>query len=239
MSAALVVEDLVVSRSGIRTLHGVSLSLAKGEILALLGANGAGKSTLVMSLAGVLAHERGSIKLCGKDVGRWSAERRRRSGIAVAPEGHQTFRELSVLDHFRVAGAHLPRKVRNREIEAALQLFPELETRLQALGAHLSGGQKQMVIIAQALISRPSFLLVDELSLGLAPAIAHRLAQTLKEVAFRGVGILLIEQFTSLALAISTRASILERGSVLFEGVPRQLEEDPSILHPHGQTGCE
>ena len=227
----LSIGDLVVHRAGREVLHGVTLTLNRGEIAGLLGANGAGKSTLVMTIAAVLPATAGSIRLGGHDLTGLSPDAVRRRGISVVAEGHRVLGALSVMDNLRAAGSNLSGPALKTEIDNALALFPELTARAKIAAHHLSGGQKQMVAIAQALIGRPEFLLVDELSFGLAPAIVLRLGDTLRQIAARGVGILLIEQFTTLALALSTSAHVMERGRLVFSGTPAELQRQPEILH--------
>ena len=228
---ALEIENLRLELGGREVLHGVSLRLAPGEVVALLGANGAGKSSLVMAVAGVLPKLSGARSLSGASIDRLAPHERRRRGIAIVAEGHHVLQGLSVRDNLAASALSLPKAEADRRIEEMLDLFPELRERLET-GAHLlSGGQKQMVNIAQALIVRPSLLLIDELSLGLAPVIVGRLGETLRAISARGVGVLLIEQFATLALALSTRAYVMERGVVAFAGTSAQLRERPEILH--------
>lgn len=227
----LQIDGVSLSRSGIPIVHEISLTVEPGRILALLGANGAGKSSLVMGVAGQLPLDRGQIILRGQQISKWSTEKRRSKGLAVAPEGHRVLDALSVMDNLRVAASLLPKSDRKAEIAAALDLFPQLADRRDAKASELSGGQKQMIVIAQALVSRPKVLLVDELSLGLSPLIAQRLAETLRNIADRGIGVLLIEQFTGLALSIADEVSVMEHGRIVFAGLPQTLRDDPSILH--------
>ncbi len=228
---ALVIDALRLERAGRQVLHGVSLRLAPGEVVALLGANGAGKSSLVRAVAGVLPTLSGSISLSGAPIDKLAPHERRRRGLAIVAEGHHVLPGLSVRDNLAAAALALPKAEAARRIEEILDLFPELRERM-ATGAHLlSGGQKQMVNIAQALIVRPRLLLIDELSLGLAPVIVNRLGETLREISRQGVGVLLIEQFATLALALSTRAYVMERGAVVYEGKSAELRERPEILH--------
>jgi branched-chain amino acid transport system ATP-binding protein len=227
----LKVSDLVVHRGGRLVLQGVSLDLRPGEITCLLGANGAGKSSLVTTMAGALPATSGSVALDGVELLGKAPEEVRRQGVAIVPEGHPLLTSLSVLDNLRAAGLMHRRPEAEREVASALALFPELAER-RGIAAHfLSGGQKQMVAIAQALIARPRFLLVDELSFGLAPAIVSRLGETIAGIAATGVGILLIEQFTTLALALSSHAYVMERGEIAFAGSPDELRRNPAILH--------
>lgn len=225
------IRDLVVHRAGKQVLHGVSLDIAPGEVTALVGANGAGKSSLVGAIAGALPVTAGRIALDGARIDGRSADTVRRAGIAVVPEGHRILASLTVRDNLRAAGTMHTSAILADEIERALALFPELKPRLDVAGGALSGGQKQMVSMSQALIARPRFLLIDELSLGLAPAIVKRLAETLPRITAGGTGILLIEQFTTLALALSRQAYVLERGRIVFSGSAATLQDNPDILH--------
>ena len=227
----LAIGELRVARGGRQVLHGVSLAMDRGEIAALLGANGAGKSTLVMAVAGALPVLGGTVRLDGADLRGFAPDAVRRRGIAVVAEGHRVLGTLSVLDNLRAAGSALRRAALGEAVAQALALFPELEPRLRLAADNLSGGQKQMVAIAQALIGRPEFLLVDELSFGLAPAVVVRLGETLRQIAARGVGVLLIEQFTTLALALADSAHVMERGRLVFSGAPEGLRQRPEVLH--------
>lgn len=227
----LEVEGLKLERGGREVLHGVSLRLDPGEVVAMLGANGAGKSSLVMTLAGVLKPLAGSLSLNGERIDALPPHERRKRGLAVVAEGHYVLPGLDVHDNLAAAALALPKGEADARIEEMFTLFPELKER-RHVGAHLlSGGQRQMVNIAQALVVRPKWLLIDELSLGLAPVIVGRLGETIRAIAARGVGVLLIEQFATLALALSSRAYVMERGLVTFSGASQTLKDDPSILH--------
>ena len=227
----LEVKNLCVARSSKPVLHDVSLQVAPGRVTALVGANGAGKSTLVMAMAGALPVESGEIEIGGDKLNGLRPEAIRRRGVAVVPEGHRVLSDLTVMDNLRAAGAFLPAPRLNTAVERALALFPELKLKLRVRSGDLSGGQKQMVCISQALIGEPSTLLIDELSLGLAPTVIKRLAETIVGIAGSGVGVLLIEQFTTVALSIATDAYVLERGRVTYSGTAQHLKEHPEILH--------
>jgi branched-chain amino acid transport system ATP-binding protein len=231
VAANLAITDLAVQRGGRPVLHGVSLELKAGTLTALLGANGAGKSTLVMTVAGVLPAAGGRVEMAGENLLGLAPDALRRRGITVVPEGHSVLASLSLHDNLRAAGSSLGRTELAQEIEGVLAIFPELKPHLGVAAQNLSGGQKQMVAIGQALIGRPRFLLVDELSFGLAPAIVGRLGETMQAVARRGVGVLLIEQFTTLALALASRAFVMERGRIVFSGTCEQLRSRPEVLH--------
>jgi branched-chain amino acid transport system ATP-binding protein len=227
----LKVSNLSVARGGRPVLRDVSISVPPGEITALLGANGAGKSTLVLTIAGILPALKGNISRDGVELLGQPPDSVRRQGVALVLEGHPVLTGLSVRDNLAAAAMMHARREAEREIEAALDIFPELRGRLSIAAQLLSGGQKQMVVIAQAMIARPRYLLIDELSFGLAPAIVTRLAETIKAIAQRGVGVLLIEQFTTLALSLTKRAYVMERGAVTFAGSSEELRQHPEILH--------
>lgn len=227
----LSLNNLVVQRGGKHVLHGVSLQVTPGQITALVGANGAGKSSLVMALAGALPLVSGGIELDGAALSGRRPEAVRAAGVAVVPEGHRVLGDLSVRDNLRAAATAWPARQVQAEVDRVLAVMPELSEKMDALGRSLSGGQKQMVCVAQALIARPRYLVLDELSLGLAPTVVKRLVALVQQVAAQGVGVLLIEQFTSVALAVSQNAYVLERGRVAFGGTAQTLREQPDILH--------
>lgn len=229
--AELAATGLWVERGGREVLRDVSVRLRPGEVTALLGANGAGKTSLVMAIAGALAVKSGTITLGDRTLAGLTPDLVRRAGVAVVPEGHPVLADLTVHDNLRAAGLMLPRADAEKEVEAALDVFPELRERLSVAAQNLSGGQKQMVNIAQALIAQPRHLLVDELSFGLAPTVLVRLSEVIRAIAARGVGVLLIEQFTTLALSIASRAYVMERGQIVFDGSSAELHDNPDILH--------
>ena len=227
----LKLDELVLDRGGKRVLHGVSLSVRRGEITALVGPNGAGKSSTVMALAGLLPRISGQTLLDGVPLAAVRAEQVRAAGIAVVPEGHRVLGDLSVRDNLLAAATALPGARLPAALEQVLGIFPELIPKLALPGCALSGGQKQMVCVAQALIVQPRFLIVDELSLGLAPMVVKRLVAVLQQVVAQGAGVLLIEQFTTVALAVAQQAFVLEWGRVAYAGTAAELQERPDILH--------
>jgi len=231
VTAGLAVHNLDVARSEKAVLHGVDLKVLPGKITALLGANGAGKSSLVLAIAGVLPAAGGHVELDGVPITGLRPEAIRARGVAEVPEGHQVLNELSVEDNLKVAGSRLTRAQLKSAMAIALDTFPELRERLQARSGNLSGGQQQMVALAQAVIARPRYLLADELSFGLAPVVVARLVPVLQSLASQGVGVLLIEQFTHIALKIADTAYVMERGKICFAGDPRALVDNPEILH--------
>ena len=227
----LEIRNLVMVRGTKAVTNAIELSIAPGKVAALMGANGAGKTSTVLGIAGVIEPAFGEIWLDGVDLVGMDADEVRRRGIATVPEGHQVLRELTVRDNLLVAGGGLGRGELNASIERVLTLFPELKEKLQQPAGDLSGGQQQMVAIAQALIVSPRFLVIDELSFGLAPTIVARLVPIIRKIAESGIGVLLIEQFTQLALALAHHAYVMSRGSVSYDGEPKKLREDPEILH--------
>ena len=224
-------EDLCVARGGRPVLHDVSLAIPPGEITTLLGPNGAGKSTLVLAVGGVVRATSGRVTLGDLDLTRRRPEQVRAAGVAIVPEGRRLLPGLTVEENLRVATYSLGRDEAREGIAKALELFPELERRWKAECRLLSGGEQQMVVLSQALVSHPKVILVDELSLGLAPLIVKRLAPTLEAVAATGVGVLLIEQFAHVALGVAQKAYVLEGGRIRDRGTAQALKDDPTLLH--------
>jgi branched-chain amino acid transport system ATP-binding protein len=227
----LSLQGMTVARGGRDVVRDVSIEIPQGEITALLGPNGAGKSTLVLAVGGVLRPRKGAVMLDGRDwVGR-RPERIRNAGVAIVPEGRRLLPQLTVEDNIRVAMYALPKAQAVAGRARALELFPELQRLLGSPARALSGGEQQMVVLAQALVSQPRYVLIDELSLGLAPVVVNRLIPTIREVAQSGIGVLLIEQFATVALGLATRAYVMEGGRLQFSGSASELKENPSLLH--------
>ena len=224
-------EGLCVPRAERMVLRDVSLEIPAGEVTTLLGPNGTGKSTLVLAVAGALRPTAGRVMLDDQDLTKRRPEKIRRAGVAVVPEGRRLLHQLTVADNLRVATYSLTNGEAESGIDYALELFPELKPRMDTTGRDLSGGQQQMVVLAQALASRPKVLLVDELSLGLAPLVVKRLVPTLAAVAATGVGVLLIEQFAHVALGLAKRAYILGGGRIRYAGTAQELKDKPEMLH--------
>jgi branched-chain amino acid transport system ATP-binding protein len=223
-------ESFSVERGGRPVVHEVTLEIPPGQVTTLLGANGAGKSTLVLAVGGLLRASGGRVLLGEEDLTGLRAERVRRAGVAIVPEGRRLLPGLSVQDNLRIATYMLSAERAKEGIAHALQLFPELEKRWLSQARLLSGGEQQMVVLAQALVSQPRFVLVDELSLGLAPVVVKRLVPTLESVAASGVGVLLIEQFAHVALDLAETAYVIERGRIRYSGSARRLKDEPELL---------
>jgi branched-chain amino acid transport system ATP-binding protein len=227
---ALSLRGLLVERGRRTVVHDFSIDIPAAEVTALLGPNGAGKSSLVLAVGGVLRPRAGSVLLDGRDLVRQRPEQIRRAGIAIVPEGRRLLSDLTVDDNIRVAGYSLPAERARAGRDRVLQLFPELSRRLSAPARALSGGEQQMLVLAQALISRPRYLLIDELSLGLAPVVVNRLIPTIRAVAQAGIGVLLIEQFAAVALGLANHAYIVEGGRLRFSGQASELRDKPELL---------
>ncbi len=222
---------LTVARGARDVVRDVTLEIPPAEVTTLLGPNGAGKSSLVLAVGGVLRPRSGQVLLDGVDLTRMPPEEIRKQGVAVVPEGRRLLPDLTVADNLRVACYSLSRTDAASGVDYAIELFPELRLRWRVQGRYLSGGEQQMVVLAQAIVSRPRILLVDELSLGLAPVVVKRLVPVIASLASSGVGVLLIEQFAHVALALARRAYILEGGRVRYHGTAAELREHPELLH--------
>jgi branched-chain amino acid transport system ATP-binding protein len=227
---ALVLRDLTVARGGRPVVHGASLEIPPGEVTALLGPNGAGKSSLVLAVAGVLRPTSGSVTVDGANLAGGRPERIRKAGVATVPEGRRLLSDLTVEDNLRVATYSLTAADARAGRAYAHELFPELDKRLSLPARSLSGGEQQMLVLAQALVSKPRFILIDELSLGLAPVIVQRLIPTIRTIAESGAGVLLIEQFATVALGLAEHAYIMDRGRIRFSGLASELKASPELL---------
>ena len=228
---ALKIDAFSVPRGGRTVVNEVTIDVPPGEITALLGPNGAGKSSLVLAVGGVLRPSGGRVLLGDDDLTRQRPEAVRRAGVAIVPEGRRLLPDLSVEDNLRVATYALSRAQAREATGYALELFPALERRWKATARQLSGGEQQMVVLAQALVSQPKIVLVDELSLGLAPVIVKRLMPTLQSVAERGTGVLLIEQFAHVALGVAKSAYVIEGGRIRDHGDAQTFKDNPERLH--------
>jgi branched-chain amino acid transport system ATP-binding protein len=223
--------DVSVQRGGRTVAHEVSLEISAGAVTALLGPNGAGKSSLVLAVGGVLKPTGGSIALDGAELAGKRPEKIRQAGLAVVPEGRRLLPDLTVEDNIRVATYSLSRDQAKTGRARALELFPELEKRLSTSARSLSGGEQQMLVLAQALVSHPRYVIIDELSLGLAPVVVQRLIPTIRSMSESGIGVLLIEQFSTVALGLAERAYVMEGGRIRFSGSAQELKENPDLLH--------
>jgi branched-chain amino acid transport system ATP-binding protein len=228
MSGGLEIDGVTVRLASGPALQEISLAVAPGEIVALVGANGAGKSTLLRAVMGYLPPAVGSIRFAGQDLAGVPVERRARLGIGYAPEGRRMFPGLTVRETVEVAclGSRRHRAARIGELEA---LFPALAANARRRAWQLSGGQQQMLALARALAPRPRLLLLDEPSLGLAPRAAQEVVDHLRAIAGAGTAILLAEQNAALALDVADRAVLLRLGRVAAAGPAAALRDDPAL----------
>jgi branched-chain amino acid transport system ATP-binding protein len=222
--AILEVRDLVVHHGQLRALAGVSLTVFPGEVYAIIGANGAGKSTLLRTIAGLHRPSDGTISYDGKDVTGLRPEKRATAGIVMVPEGRRLFPSLTLEENLKVGATYARKGPWN--IERVFELFPWMQERRRQKTAQLSGGEQQAVAIGRALVANPRVLLLDELSLGLAPVIVQRIYATLPQVLESGVTVLIVEQDVSQALRVATRLQCLLEGHTTLEGTPAEVTRD-------------
>ncbi|MFK0332030.1 ABC transporter ATP-binding protein [Rhizobium sp. NPDC090275] len=210
-------------------VRGVDLSVAPGELLVLLGPNGAGKSTFVKAIAGVVPIHSGSVLLGEREITRVASHRKIAEGLAFVPQTENIFATLTVHENLQLAAAVLPKAQRAERIAALYRRFPDLASKPSRLAGALSGGQRQMLAVARALIVDPSVLILDEPSAGLSPKIVGEVFSMLKEINAGGVTVILVEQNVKAALAIASRAVILVEGRIRHEGEASSLLGDPLI----------
>jgi branched-chain amino acid transport system ATP-binding protein len=228
----LLVRGLEVGYGDVQVLFGVDFEVDEGEIVALLGTNGAGKSTLLKAIAGLIPANKGAVILDGRDITYAPAHEVAPRGVVLVPGGIGTFPSLSVTENLKAA-AWLERRDKKAALQRtsdALDIFPELRDRLDDPAADLSGGQQQMLSLAMAFISRPSLLLIDELSLGLAPVVVDRLVEIVRDLARRGTTVVVVEQSVNVALTMATEAYFLEKGEIRFHGPTEELLDRPDVL---------
>lgn len=228
--ALLRIRDLSAGYGLVQVLQSISLDVRPAEFLALVGSNGAGKTTLLRVLSGLLPVQSGSIEWAGQPIGGLTPDAIFRLGIVQVPEGRQLFPRMSVQDNLLMGAYRRDDKAEVRaDLEKVYGLFPRMAERRRQLAGSMSGGEQQMCAMARALMARPRLLLVDEMSLGLAPIIVDQLMENLTAIRDQGVTILLVEQDIHLALAAADRAYVLETGRIVREGPARDLIEDPEL----------
>jgi branched-chain amino acid transport system ATP-binding protein len=224
VTALLTVSGLTVKYGQLTAVRGVTLSVEEGQTLAIIGANGAGKSTLLKTIAGSLRAAAGSVVLDGVDITRLAAHRRVIDGLALVPEGRRLFPSLTVEENLLVGTYR--RRDGAWNLERVYELFPWMPQRRAQSAALLSGGEQQAVAIGRALVSNPRLLMIDELSLGLAPVVVERIYSLLPQVLAAGTSVLLVEQDVSQALRVADRVHCLLEGRTVLEGTPRQFSSD-------------
>ena len=224
------VERLESGYGKIRVLHGVDLSIAAGEVVALLGPNGAGKTTLLRAVSGLLPVNAGKLAFGGRDFNGITPREAARAGLVHVIEGHRVFTQLSVTDNLLLAGYDLPRSERAARVDEALSFFPEIAAKRHERGGALSGGQQQMLTVAQGLVRRPLLLMLDEPSAGLSPVLVDRVLNVIGQLKKQGTAVLLVEQLLEKALAAADRVYALVQGQIALEAptterdLPKRLE---------------
>jgi len=239
----LAVTRLSAGYGKIGVLRGIDLTVGKGEIVALLGPNGAGKTTLLRAISGLLPWEAGEVTFAGDALRGVGPRETARRGLVHVIEGHRVFTQLSVTDNLLLAGYDMPRAERVARVDEALAFFPEIAAKRHDRGGALSGGQQQMLAVAQGLVRRPRLLMLDEPSAGLSPVLVDRVLAVARQLRDNGTAILLVEQLIEKALALADRVCALARGRIVLEApttepdLPHRLEhayfgqDVPSAIH--------
>ncbi len=226
----LEIHDIHTYYGGIHALKGVSLAIREREIVCLIGANGAGKSTTLMTMSGVLRPKQGEIIFRGKNITKLSTDKIVKRGITQVPEGRMIFPRLTVRENLMM-GAYI-RKDKEELVndeERVYELFPILKERRKQAGGTLSGGEQQMLAIGRAIMARPSLLLLDEPSLGLAPIVVENIFEVIQEINRQGTTVMLVEQNAQMALSISHRGYVLATGQIILEGSSKELISNPQV----------
>jgi len=224
----LEVRDLTVAYGHIRAVRDVSFHVDEGEVVAVLGANGAGKTTTLKAVAGLVRPRSGSVVWDGRELGGRPCHEAVALGISLCPEGRQVFGPMTVEENL-LLGAFLRPREGSADLAKVYAMFPVLRERRHALGGTLSGGEQQMLAIGRALMAAPRIFLLDEPSLGLAPLLAGRILDTVREIRAQGTSVLLVEQNAALALEVADRAVVLEAGEVVLSGAAPALRDDPHV----------
>jgi branched-chain amino acid transport system ATP-binding protein len=227
------VKDLRVSYGGIEVVHGVSLSVAAGECVALIGANGAGKSSTLKAICGLVPAAAGTIRFEDRDITNASGHAIVRAGITMCPEGRQVFPQMSVIQNLRMGAYTRTDPEQEADLGRMMDMFPILRERQGQAAGKLSGGEQEMLAIARALMARPRICLFDEPSLGLAPKIVASVFETLARIKAMGVTILLVEQNSMMALGLADRAYLFEAGRIVMEGPAQELKNHPDVMRAY------
>jgi len=225
----LVVDNVNTYYGQIHALRGISITVAEGEVVTLIGANGAGKTTTLKTISGLLHPRKGTVTFEGADITKEPAHRLVERGIGHAPEGRRIFSRMTVLENLKMGAFTRTKANIGPDIERVFALFPRLEERTGQLGGTLSGGEQQMLAIGRALMSRPRMLLLDEPSLGLAPILVQQVFNTIKDINSQGTTILLVEQNALQALGIAHRGYVLQTGEVVLSGAADSLRQNETV----------
>ena len=227
---SLELHGLTVRYGTAEAVRDASLRVDRGQVVTLIGANGAGKSTIMKAVCGLLRPASGAVRLHGRDVTGWSADRLVPLGLSLVPEGRRLFGTMTVRENLELgAYSRAERTAISTDLERTLVIFPDLRPRLKALAGTLSGGQQQMVAVARALMSGPSVLLLDEPTIGLAPAIVDVIADVIASIRASGVDVLLVEQNAEMALAIADYGYVLEQGAIVLQAPAAELARNEAV----------
>ena len=238
MTPMLELERVSVSYGPMRALSGVDLVVPEGCVVALLGANGAGKTTMLRTISGLIRPDRGRIRLRGKETSNRSPHAVAGLGVCHGPEGRGIFRSLSVAENLSMATyADVP-GTPTQLVDQAVELFPVLGQRLGQLAGTLSGGEQQMLALARALVAKPKLLLLDEISMGLAPLITQQLFETIRKSAASGVSMLLVEQYVDAALDLADYGYVLQKGRIVDMGEPSDLRSSAALTDAYLGVGA-
>ena len=225
----LTVQEIHTYYGEAHVLQGVSLTVDEGEVVTLIGRNGAGKTTTLRSIMGIARPRRGQVRLRGEDVTPLATHEIARRGIAWIPEERRVLPNLTVLENLKLAMLGAPAANGSDLLDEVFTFFPRLRERIEHRGRFLSGGEQQMLAIARGLVSRPSVMLVDEPTEGLAPLLVRNLTEILAAINRRGTTILLVEQTLEVAMELSHRLYVMDQGRIQFEGTPDALRRDPTV----------
>ncbi len=233
----LKIRDLCSGYGGVQVLRGLTLDLAAGEVLGLLGRNGAGKTTVLKTIMGLVKASAGSIELDGADLCSLAAHQVPKQGVAYVPQGRRLFGEMSVAENLRIGC--MVRDTGQEVLDGILELFPILTERLRQRAGNLSGGEQQMLAVARALCLEPKVLLMDEPTEGLMPSMVDTILKTVTLLKSRGVAVLLVEQKVEAALRVADRIAFLEHGSIQETATPEALHADPAPLQRYIGVGLQ
>ncbi len=226
----LEIQELSSGYGEVQILWGCSLRVEEGKLTALIGSNGVGKTTLLRTIMGLIRPWSGSIRFEGRGIGHLPPYVKAEMGLVLVPEGRQLFSEMSVYENLEMGASSSRARARfNQNLERVYELFPRLKERATQKAGTLSGGEQQMLAVARGIMAEPRLLMIDELSLGLAPILTLQLFETIKQLRSMGLTILLVEQNSQMALAISDYAYVVAGGKVELHGTPRQLIRDPHV----------
>jgi ABC-type branched-subunit amino acid transport system ATPase component len=229
MSKILDVKGLEGGYGTVQILHGIDLYVDEGEFVTIIGPNGCGKSTFIKVIFGIATHYNGDVLYKNESISNWRTDQLVNNGIAYVPQVDNVFPSLSIFENLQMGGNNLPTKVLNERIEEALDMFPDLKTRIHDLAASLSGGERQMLAISRALISKPKFLLLDEPTAALSPLYQSQIIEKIDKLRETGITILIVEQNARLSLARSDRGYIFANGKVVHSGNAKDILNDPEI----------